>query len=270
MGSRYNIYYAGEVLAGHNQATVREQLRKLFKASDAVLDKLFSGSEQLVKRECDKATALKYKQAMEQAGAQPVIKVVRDDSTAAAAASPEPAPERKPTTAERVAALASAPDVGLNAAEPPQAAEPEIDEETGWQLEPVGADILRPDERRQPIVAAIDISALDLAADTGNLAPARPPAPAAPATDHLSMGAVGDSIPTLPSDQAPLHPDTSAIALSPEGTDFADCAPPEPTPPQVDLSSMDLAPEGSDVLEEKYRNKPAPVAPTTDHISLED
>ena len=84
------------------------------------------------------------------------------------------------------------------------------------------------------------------------------------------MGAVGDSIPSLPSDQAPLDPDTSAIALSPEGTDFADCAPPEPAPPQVDLSSMDLAPEGSAVLEEKYRNKPAPAAPETDHISLQE
>ena len=64
----YNIYYAGEVLAGFDQSQVRKSLGALFKAGDATLDKLFSGKPQLLKRDCDEATALKYKQAMERAG----------------------------------------------------------------------------------------------------------------------------------------------------------------------------------------------------------
>lgn len=70
MEARYNIYFAGQLLAGHALAGVRENIARLFNADDATLDKLFSGKAQLVKRDCDKATALKYKQAMEQAGAR--------------------------------------------------------------------------------------------------------------------------------------------------------------------------------------------------------
>ena len=265
MTSRYNVYYAGEVLAGQQVDVVREKLRALFKANDATLDKLFSGSEQLVKRECDKATALQYKQAMENAGARPVVKVVRPAESAPA----KPQPERKLTTAERVAALAAAPDVSIASTEPSQP-EPEIDEETGWQLEPVGADILRPEERRQAVVADIDTSALGIAASGGRLAPESEPAPPAPDTQHLAMGDVGDTIPTLPRNEAPLNPNTDSLGLSPEGTDFSDCAPPPPEAPPMDLSAMDLAAEGADVLEEKYRNKATPAAPDTQHISLQD
>ncbi len=84
MASRYNIYYAGEVLDGQQAGQVREKLRALFNANDAALEKLFSGTEQVVKRECDKETALKYKQAMERAGARPVIRVVREAEAPAA------------------------------------------------------------------------------------------------------------------------------------------------------------------------------------------
>ncbi|PLW66992.1 hypothetical protein [Pseudohalioglobus lutimaris] len=268
MESRYNIYYAGEILDGQQAEQVREKLRALFKADDAALDKLFSGTEQVVKRECDKSTALKYKQAMERAGARPVIKVVRSSNAAAA---PDPAPEapaaRKLTTAERIAALAAAPDINIASAEE---APPEIDEETGWQLEPVGADILRPEERSQPVVADIDISALDVAATIERLSPQPPTPPPAPDTSHLDMGAVGETIPTLPATQAPLNPNTDNLDLSPEGTDFSDCTPPPPTPPAVDLSGINLASAGSDMVEEQYRQKSTPRAPDTEHITLQD
>ena len=71
MDPQYDIYFAWEMLDGHEPAAVRAGLGKLFKADDATLDKLFSGKRLLIKRGCDKATALKYKQAMEKAGARP-------------------------------------------------------------------------------------------------------------------------------------------------------------------------------------------------------
>ena len=58
MEARYNVYFAGQLRAGHDLASVRDQLARLFKADTATLDKLFSGKTQLVKRDCDKATAL--------------------------------------------------------------------------------------------------------------------------------------------------------------------------------------------------------------------
>ena len=147
----YNIYYAGEVLAGFDPVQVRRSLGALFKAGDATLDKLFSGSAQLVKRECDKATALKYKQAMEKVGAKPLIKALKQP-----AASPAPAAAKPQTAAERIAALAAAPDMGdyqPNAASSPPA-EP-AGSDSDLDLEPAGTEVLKPEERSEQVVVDI-------------------------------------------------------------------------------------------------------------------
>lgn len=271
MASRYNIYYAGGIREGHELSQVREKLQTLFKANEATLVKLFSGTTQTLKRDCDKATALKYKQAMERAGAVPVIKVVRAESSKQTPgdSAPEHQSGRKLTAAEPIAAVAAAPDVTI-VATTPREPEPEVDEETGWHLEPAGTDLLRPEERAQPEVTDIDISALDTTQGGGPLSPPAAPAPPAPDTEHLKMGAAGETIPGLPSEQVPLDPDTDDLNLSPEGTDFKDCAPPPPKPPEVDLTQIQLAPEGSDVLAPEHRREQAHAAPSTSHISLQD
>ena len=68
----------------------------------------------------------------------------------------------------------------------------------------------------------------------------------APDTSHLTMGEVGEDIPNLPSDVSELEPDTSSLALSPEGSDFSDCTPAQAAIPDLDLSAIALAPAGSD------------------------
>ena len=90
METRYNVYFAGQLLEGQELSTVRDNLANVFNADQQTLDKLFSGKAQLLKRDCDKATALKYKQAMERAGALPVIK------QAVAAAPTQPAATAAP------------------------------------------------------------------------------------------------------------------------------------------------------------------------------
>ncbi len=112
MESLYNVYFAGEVLDGHSRDSVREKLGKLFNADEATLNKLFSGKPQLLKRECDKGTALKYQQAIERAGAKALIKAI---TAAASAISPPAAPtttgiNQTMSAAQRIAALAQAPD----------------------------------------------------------------------------------------------------------------------------------------------------------------
>ena len=74
MEERYNVYFAGQVLEGCDRSSVRDKLAKVFNADQATLDKLFSGKAQLIKRNCDKATALQYREAMERAGAIPIVK----------------------------------------------------------------------------------------------------------------------------------------------------------------------------------------------------
>jgi hypothetical protein len=273
MDTRYNVYFAGQVLEGQDAAGVRGRLGQLFKADDATLDKLFSGRTQLVKRDCDKATALKYKQAMEQAGAAPLIKVAEPP---AAPVSSEQAPPARLTAAQRIAMLANAPDVGSSGdarAQPAgggaEPAPPAPEQAGAIGVLPAGSDVLRPEERRGPVAAAVTAPQLDVAASGERLSAAPPSPPPAPDTSHLSAAAVGETLPTLPSTAAPLSPDTSALQLAPAGTDFSDCAAPDACAPDLDLAGIDLAPVGADVLESQYRKRHQQAAVNTDHLSLD-
>ena len=290
MATRYDIYYAGQLLEGEQLQDVRARIAKLFKADDRTLERLFSGKAQLLKRDCDKATALKYKQAMERAGALPLIRTSgggATDTPTSAPRTPEGQPPEKPmTAAEKIAALAAAAEASdpahrdsahrdpvsessaaVRAEQTAGAAPPEA---AGVSLAPAGSDVLREDERPVITTADIDTSGLDLDSAGGRLAPEAPPAPPAPDTSHLEMGAVGDDIPTLPRFETELVPDIDGLELSPSGTDFTDCAATPATTPQLDLSALELAPAGSDVLEEPYRKRPPSEPPSTDHLSIED
>ncbi len=270
MEARYNVYFAGELRAGHDLASVREQLARLFKADTATLDKLFSGRAQLVKRDCDRATALKYQQAMEQAGAVPLIKSIANPAQSAPAAGAAKAP----SMAERIAALAAAPDIGYphqaGSDAGPEAAQPDAVAAEGLQLAPPGTAVLLPQERPAPATSTVTPPQLEIFASGMRLSEPRPEPPPAPDTRHLSAAEVGELLPNLPSARAPLAPDTSAISLAPDGTDLSDCASPQPLPPEIDLSALALAPAGADVLESQYRAQQHQAAPATDHLALED
>jgi len=281
MEQRYHIYYSGEVLEGHNVASVRTKLGKLFNADAITLDKLFSGTRQAVKRNCDKATALKYKQAMENAGAKPVITAAQESTPAATTsvapatttASPEKGqqPARELTKAERIAAIAAG-DGGLSAGAGTSAAgQAAVSDEhsSAFDVAATGADILRPEERQVIEPAIVDTSSIELTATGTRLSDESLPPPPAPDTSHLSMGSVGEAIPNLPSSHDAEPPDISGIDLAPSGTDFSDCAPDDPEPLDLDLAGIDLAPDGSDLLEEQYRKKSSATPPATDHLSLE-
>ena len=171
MDPLYDVCFAGEVFQGQDLDTVKLKFAKLFKADDATLDKLFSGKTQLLKRGCDRETALKYKKAVEQAGAKPVI---RTSAQTPAAESPDPAPisptpataAPKLTAAERIALLAAAPDVSSAAPEAPStvekvaAATDTDDSTTDFDLAPVGTEALRPEER--PVQATSNIETSDI------------------------------------------------------------------------------------------------------------
>lgn len=288
METLYNVYFAGQVQDGQQLDAVKAKLAKLFNADEQTLEKLFSGKAQLLKRNCDKATAVKYKTAIEKAGGVPVVKAVTDaiapapDNAKNAQAS-QSSPTEK-TASEKIAALAAAAEGGTMAvsnasantpaktpAKTPTSKPTPTDEAdgSGIVLAPEGTEVLRESERTPFVEKNIDTSALSVDAPAERLAPEAPPAPDAPDTTHLDMGEVGETIPTLPSDLTPVSPNTDAISLSPEGADFSDCAAPEPAELNLDLSALDVAPEGSAVLEEQYRKRETAEAPSTDHISLD-
>ncbi|MEH6590895.1 MAG: hypothetical protein V7746_11580 [Halioglobus sp.] len=264
MDPLYDIYFAGEILPGQELAKVRENLGRLFKADDAILERLFSGSPQRLKGNCNRDTALKYKKAMEQAGAKPIVRPVEDMS----AVEPE-APAKNLTAAEKIAQLAAADDVHDNAPATPADPAPNTAATEQFDLAPPGSDVLSPEERQPAVVANINTDGFEVMAAGSKLSETENPAPAAPDTTHLSMGDVGEDIPVLKVEVELLSPDTSAIDLSPAGSDFSDCATPTPPEPDLDLSDLELSPSGADMLDENYRPPEAPEAPATDHIKLE-
>lgn len=273
MEAHYNIYYSGQILAGQEMPAVRANMAKLFNADEATLNKLFSGRAQLVKRNCDKATALKYKQAIEKAGGIAIVKAAA--TPPAVSPTPPPAtPAEKPmTAAQRIAALASAPDLSV---QPPaeqaktgeQAPEPQA--QGGIALAPAGTEVLRSEERKAPVESAVNTPNLEVEHSGQRLSEAPSAPPAAPDTSHLSEAKVGELLPNLPSSAQALNPDTSGISLSPDGTDFTDCAAPQPSAVNLDLTGMDLAPTGANVLEPQYQKKHNTPPPATDHLALED
>lgn len=332
MAKRYNIYFSGQMHDGNDAGDVRARLGKLFKANDATLDKLFSGKPQLIKRDCDEATARKYRDAMEKAGAIAVIKLANAQPTASAASSTATTPETshpaqpsgqssatppvkpsaetsasptKPmTAAEKIAALAAAPDVSTQTATEGRAQFGAIDERppetdqtsttpttgdatdnapsypapaitsdvdtSGMILSPEGSDVLAPDERTPFVPANVDTSALAVDATAERLAPPTPNSPAAPDTSHLDMGAVGETIPTLPRHDKVVSPDISGLVLSPEDSDLSEFNTRNAPPPTLDLSGLEVAEAGADVLAPEHRKRDEAIAPNTDHLQLND
>jgi hypothetical protein len=279
MEARYNVYFAGAVMAGNDPLEVRGKLGKIFNADEPTLDKLFSGAAQLIKRDCDKTMALKYKAALERAGAIAIIKASSSAAdTDATASDPRP---RKLTAAERIAALAAAPDEDryrqeTSGATPAPAAVASAsaataDPQTGEiALAPPGTDVLREEERAEAVTRNIDTSALVLDSAGQRLSEEAPAPPSAPDTQHLSMGDVGDTIPTLPSSAVPLNPDLNGLSLSAAGTDFSDCTPAAAAAPELDLSALEALPAGAVPEQEQQGRRQTTSAPVTDHISLQD
>lgn len=264
MEKRYHIYFAGDLLDGYEHSAVRANLARLFKADDATLDKLFSGTPRLVKKSCNRETALKYKQAMEKAGARPLIKA---DSDSAPPPLEKDAPETASSAAEKIAALAAAPDTGQH--HKPIAAE--AGNEGSLDLCPEKTAVLREDERAAPIVTEVDTSALTVEDAGQRLSEEAPDTAISPDTSHLSMGEVGESIPGLPAQQAAEREIPDSLSLDPEGSDFSDCASPEAAPPELDLSAINLAPAGTAVLTDDERNEePSAATPATEHIHLSE
>ncbi|MDF1629013.1 MAG: hypothetical protein P1U78_04365 [Alcanivoracaceae bacterium] len=67
----HKIIFRGQIQAGQDSATVRENLGKLFRIEDADrLDGLFSGNPVTIKKSLDEAAARKYLAALEKAGAR--------------------------------------------------------------------------------------------------------------------------------------------------------------------------------------------------------
>ena len=130
-GSSLEIVFRGDIVPGNTMVEVRDNLRELFKADDAQLAKLFSGRPVVIRRNLDEDAAKRYQQAMERAGA--VVQVRQGDG--GSKATPQ---------------------------EGKQPVEDDISDEP-WTLFPVGADLLRPEERIKQPQVDLDVADISVA-----------------------------------------------------------------------------------------------------------
>lgn len=283
MTQRYDIFFAGKLVDGFDEASVRANVGKLFKANEEALQKLFSGKPQIIKRGVEKAAAIKYKSALQKAGGVALIRAhaeapaetAKPAPAASAPADPSPFTDEqlpssadiKPTEPAEQPAQSMADRIAAMTEEPAPAAAAVFG--GGISLAPAGTSVLNEEEREVYEELDIDTSAIHLSSEQDTpVAASAEAAPPAPDVSHLSMGEVGEEIPHLESTEEQLNPDVSHLSLGEPGEEIPHLDE-EKELLDPDISGIDLAPEGSELLEPEYKKVDDAKAPDTGHLSLE-
>jgi hypothetical protein len=225
----FNIVFAGELVGGADPARVRENLARLFKMDAARVEALFSGKPVVIKKGADQATAMKFRAALRQAGAQCQMVPVGGEPQAA---DPASANTLAPAPANAGKAVFGARDPT-----PPAPAEPEAD-----QVEPAQA---------QDNVTEIE------AAPPPAPAPIEAPAPAASA----SPGEL-ETVGTIRTSGTGF---SGEFDVAPVGADMEEKRD-GPPPVNPDISHLSMAPPGTEL--EEIREKKEPVSPDISHLSV--
>lgn len=226
MSELFNVVFSGEISGRADPAVVRANVGKLFNASEPVLDKLFSGQPVAVKKMVDRATAMKVRAMMKQAGAETRLVQVNEQGQPLATAG---------ATAATPAAAPVQPAPAPAAAAPKPAAESMAE-----RVKRMAEEQLRKEAEQK----AAQEAAAKAAAAQGSWT-------VAPAGTRLSPEYDGPP---------PVVPDISGIVLAPSGaTVLNDNERPQVAPVKVDISGIDLAPPGTDVLTEDEREHVVPV-----------
>lgn len=269
---RFDVSFKGELLPGFELDQVRQNLGQLFKANEAQLNKLFSGQLCSVKKDVDKATALKYQQALKKAGAKPLISKAAESDTPATAATPT----NKPATVSQ--ATTSATSQPQKRSDTPATGEPEpsstratatTKSSSSLSVLPVGTDVLAADERKAIVERDIDTSALSASAEFEQLSPEKHDQAVAPNTDHIQLGETGEDMSPYARQEATsidLDAKSEHLDLAETGTNMQDEYR-EHTELPLDLSAMSMAEVGTRLSDKKTEAEPP--APDTSHLQLE-
>lgn len=184
--ARFHVVFAGQLVKGADPETVKANLGRLFKMDAAKVEKLFSGQPVVLKKDADQATAMKFRAALKQAGAECVLKPLQDTA---------PAPAAAPASAAIPAAPATS-----TPASPPEPNQDSGDLETVGTIRTGGTGFSGP------------FSVADVGEDMDNSEHAAPPS--APDVSHLSMANVGEDLGQKKNDEVVDVPDISHLSLS--------------------------------------------------------
>lgn len=148
----FDIYLTGQCTVDAVRPTVVDGLARLFKLELSAAEGLLDGQPRRVKRECDKATALRYRAALNELGAE--VRLTRLDVS-----EPTPSPE--------------------------ESKERQSDVEAGLSLAPVGTRLSDPAPPASQVVTIPEYSI----APAGEIIPSIKitETPVAPSIDHLEL-----------------------------------------------------------------------------------
>ena len=197
----FEVAFSGKIIEGANPEEVKLRVGKIFNADAAMIAQLFSGKRVTIKKNIDKATALKYKTALNRAGAQCEVKLMGGAPAAPAASAPAAQQAGAPAAASAAPAAPAAADSGPvsmeyeteydgEVAPPPQTDPLGI---TGDQIEdlpaslaPVGSELQDGYDITQ--VPQIDVDGLDVAPVGSDLSTAKKqPDPPPPNTTGIDL-----------------------------------------------------------------------------------
>lgn len=158
----YNIVFQGKIQAGFELPQVKEQLGRLFGVSEDKLSMMFSGKAIVIKKSADRATAEKYLNAMNKAGA--IVQVVSLEGEVVDFTEPEQPTETVENTVQ-VKHLDSSTSLTLGAVGEQLIPSQEFVEgqfnTEGMTMAPVGSDVT--DQEPPPAPYQADLSNLSMA-----------------------------------------------------------------------------------------------------------
>lgn len=240
--TEFDIVFRGDIVMGHQLTDVKQRLQQLFKADAAKIDALFTGRPVPLKRNLDEATATKYREVLQKAGARVEICATGSINFAP----PTPVAARAPVVPRRAV----------------------------WSLAPVGSFLLAPTERPKLSPVLVDTSRISLRAAEGNLLDAteqrQVPAAAVVAPD-LDLAEVGENL--LRDDE---HLALPLVEIEVEDWDLADVGAdlisaeerPMVATPEIAVGDYGLAPVGTDLGQ--IRPKVEPLIPDISRLRLAD
>jgi len=153
MANTYKLIFRGDIAPGHALMGVREKLRQLFNLDDEGLNKLFCGRPVTIKKQLDQANAEKWCAVLLKAGA--IVKISPEEDFSASAKGADVNAGQQQSLVAPLGADVLRPDERKKVA----AVTPKTDH---LSLDEPGADVLRPEERRIVEDLDLDISHLSL------------------------------------------------------------------------------------------------------------
>jgi len=196
MSNTFEVVFKGEVIEGNDVAATRANIGKLFNADEAKIERLFSGSSVVIKKELDEATANKYIGAFKKAGAHAIVRN-------AAAETSEPV-ATKASTAPTTPAATSAPAPSASA----------NSSTTFEHSGEASKHLTEAPKTSYELDSNPDLSSLSLRENTGNLVdPSAEVADANFDTSEFTLAATGSDLAEKKEDVAPLNADLSGISL---------------------------------------------------------